>query len=120
MDKSKETKTYEVVLYKSNSGPLLVHTDNNKERAKQLVLKLSEQWTKCIKDQTPFLLESPIFSSFDPGLIREISVIESTLATGADNPYQQEMVNKGFTESFKSQTKVNQSPYSELLDKGFK
>lgn len=119
MDKSTETKTYEVVLFKSNSGPLLVHTDTNEERARKLVLSLSEQWGKCIKEQTPFLLKSPVFSSFDPGLIREISVMESATPTGADNPYQQEMVNKGFTESFKGQSQVKQ-PYSELLDKGFK
>lgn len=116
----KDSLNYEVVLYRTDIGPVLVHTDSNKEKAKKLVDSLGEQWGDCVKKQTPFHLKSPFYSFFDPGIIREISIQETTINAGIDNPYQQEMVNKGFSQSFKTNTEVQKSPYSDLLDEGYK
>jgi hypothetical protein len=80
----------------------------------ELYNEIKNKWTLCIKDQTPFELLKPIVTSFDPGLIYEITIrpITETSSTKYENPYQQQMLKNGLSNMFK--------PSSDLLDGGYK
>jgi hypothetical protein len=78
------------------------------------------EWAQAIKDKTPFELTKPIVTSFDPGLIYEITIklITETTTSRYENPYQQNMVKNGFSSMFKSPQQTIQGG-SDLLDGGY-
>lgn len=107
---------YEVVIYRKDNGPKLIFTAEKLEEAKQVWQMLTKDWTESVKEQKPLVLESPEFTSFDPGLILEIKVNETTINMDARNKYAQQTVNKGFSETFQKNTNVGKS---ELMDNGY-
>jgi len=65
---------------------------------------LHTYWNECHTEKKVFLLKKPILTAFEPGLIGEISLLpySDSLPDVADNnPYKQEMKNKGLGDSLR-------------------
>lgn len=88
---------YEVLILRRDQAHIQVMETEDFKEADKRWAELDSQWAACIKDTTPFKLRKPVITSFDPGLIYEITVVpvSSAPAKNPDNPYQQEMQRKG-------------------------
>lgn len=97
-DKEKPQK-YVVFILRKDSQHLEALVTEKFNEAKTLYETLTEEWTKAIHEKTPFSLSTPVVTSFDPGLIYEITVrpMEEPLSTDDDNPYKKNMMSKGLS-----------------------
>lgn len=77
--------------------------------------ELTSRWTTCIKENTPFALMKPIVTTFDPGLIYEITItpVVDTPASRNDNPYAKEMRTRGLGN-------MQGMAIGETLDQGYR
>lgn len=106
---------YALWILRRDQEHISVIESSNYDEVFEVYNKVKAQWAACIKDQTPFELTKPIVTSFDPGLIYEITVkpITETTVSKYDNPYSQQMVKNGFSSTFRPTT-------PDLLDGGYK
>ena len=80
--------------------------------------EITARWATSVKEQTPFSINSPVVTTFDPGLIYEITikpVVETTGSNRYENPYQQAMHKHGLQNTF-----GNQGLMSEIKDGGYR
>ena len=112
---------FAVTILKRDQQHLIVMQTENQDEAQEAWTKLVGLWTQALKEQTPFILGGVSATAFDPGLVYEIT-INSTELTGTvsgNNPYNKNMLQNGFSESFGMSAKGNSSQ-SPMLDTGFK
>lgn len=104
---------YGVWLLKRDQDHIQVLETDNFETADKLWEELTEKWTTCLHEEKPFKLRSPIVTSFDPGLIYEVTIRPASFSDEKtlDNPYQAKMQKEGFSSSFRG---------GAMLDGGFK
>lgn len=111
-----EKKTlYALYILRRDGDHISVVESLDYDEVYESYLKLTTQWSECIKENRPFSLKVPVVTSFDPGLIYEITVkpvIHEQTQTKYDNPYQQEMIKKGFSGAFGNK--------GDLLDGGYR
>ena len=122
-------ETYTVLIYRKDSAePMLVFESDDFTACKTRWKELHEQWKLSHQEATPFVLEKPVVTAFEPGIIAEISVkpkMAMLQQVEDDNPYKQMMMQKGFSQSLQGvdnnfKGTVNGSNQSDLLDNGFK
>lgn len=110
MNTSTKIKYGLLILKRDQDHIQVMETEDFKE-ADKLWEDLTERWTTCLSETKPFRLRSPIITSFDPGLIYEITIRPVTESTrNPDNPYQAKMQKEGFSATFRG----------EVLDGGYK
>jgi len=114
MVKPESQKIYELTLFRRDGGHINVTQSNNFEEVSSLWTELTERWAIAIKEQKPFILNKPVVTSFDPGLIYEITVrpLVETSRANLNNPYYQDMLDKGLGNTLQ---KTN-----GLIDGGYK
>ena len=113
--KKEEKKTlYALYILRRDGEHIQVTESTNYDNVFEKYKAAKSLWTSCIKNNEPFELTNPIVTSFDPGLIFEITIrpIIEQSSSRFDNPYQQEMVKKGLSNT------IRNSP--EILDGGYK
>ena len=112
--KEEKKALYGLFIYRRDGEHLSVLESTNYDEVFETYKHLKTQWAACVKDHTPFELTKPIVTSFDPGLIYEMTIkpVVETLSSRYENPYQQQMVKNGFSNTFR--------PSSEILDDGYK
>ena len=118
MKPEEKKKQYGVLILRKDQEHITVLETADFQAAHAAWKKLNEQWTACIKDNVPFSIESPIVTSFDPGLIKEITVRPEVTPTetnrGVNNPYEQQMRKEGL------QATMKYGLGSDLLDGGYR
>lgn len=114
MSKKEEKRPlYGLYLYRKDENHISVIESTDYDEVFEVYQKLVTDWEACIKDQRPFSLLSPVVTTFDPGLIYEISVrpiLPEQNISKYDNPYQQKMIKNGLQGMFES----------DVLDNGYR
>lgn len=111
---SQEKLRYEVLILRRDQAHIAVMETEDFKEADKRWAELDEQWSACVKETKPFKLRKPVITSFDPGLIYEITVVPvQTTQKNPDNPYQQEMQRKGLGATLRGGT----GP--DMLDGGY-
>lgn len=117
-NKNQEKQKYVVRLFRKDQEVLDLLVSEDFKSCKEIWNKLHQQWQNCHKEEEVFVLEKPIMTAFEPGLISEIILIPYTDIANLvdnDNPYQQEMQKRGLVDTMKGV-----GNYPEMLDGGFK
>lgn len=94
---------YGVLILRRDQQHIQALLTSDYDSAFKLWEELSKRWQESVKETIPFRLISPVVTSFDPGLISEITirpVVENKLTSNPNNPYEKEMREKGFSETF--------------------
>jgi hypothetical protein len=119
MRKIKEEKetVYEISIARNDMQiPMIVYRSTNYEESYEKWQELYKQWQTSSDDNKVFVLKEPVVTAFNPVLIREITlrpVVEQS-AGKYKNPYQREMIDNGFSETF------GKHNATELMDGGYK
>lgn len=119
-NEEKKQPVYGLWILRKDEGHIEVVQSINYDEVFEAYNKVTLQWESCIKDQTPFKLTKPIVTTFDPGLIYEITIRPMTETTSSryENPYQQNMIKNGFSNTFR-QPQVPTTA-GDLLDGGYR
>jgi hypothetical protein len=115
MSQQKEEKKplYGLYIMRKDENHISVIESLNYDEVFEAYKKLTVEWGICVKEQRPFSLSAPVVTTFDPGLIYEITVrpiMAEQNVSKYDNPYQQKMMKNGLTNMFGS----------DMLDGGYK
>lgn len=114
--KNEEKKpSYVVAILRRDGDHIFVLEDTNYDKVFETYTEVTAKWASCIKDTVPFSLTSPVVTTFDPGLIYEIKinpVVETPASSKYDNPYANQMRQKGLA--------AMQGPTGENLDQGYR
>lgn len=78
--------------------------------------ELHQLWAESSKEEKPFVLEDPMLTAFQPGLITEIRLIPITadMQNQSNNPYHKQMVQNGLGATLPSMSGV------DILDNGYR
>lgn len=107
--------SYVCIILRKDSEHIAVLEDTNYDKVYDEYTRLITEWTRCIKENIPFSLKSPVVTTFDPGLIYEIKlnpVVETIASSRNDNPYAQKMRRDGLASM--------QTYRGENLDEGYR
>jgi predicted proteasome-type protease len=117
MNTDKKVEVYSVWVMRRDQSHITVLETSSFEEADKVYNELESRWTTALKEQVPFKLRAPYITAFDPGLIYEISLLPlgNTTKVNSDNPYQQQMRQNGFSNTF-----GNSARGSDVLDGGYK
>lgn len=117
--KTEEKQVYEVVVFRADNNHISIMQTINFDEAVESWKSTTENWESSIKAKKPFKLMSPVVTSFDPGMIREIAVrpLAKVQESKYDNPYQQKMMRNGLSNML-NQNQGN-VVNSDLLDEGY-
>ena len=113
----KKQEVYAVWVMRRDQAHIVVMETSSFEEADKVWQDLNTRWTTALKEQVPFVVRAPIVTAFDPGLIYEISLLPYGSSTNVsnDNPYQQNMRQNGFSNTFNRYSKT-----TDILDGGYK
>lgn len=104
MSAPEEKKTiYALYIIRKDIGPMSILEDDNYDKVYERWVELKENWTTAVKEKIPFEINKPIITVFDPGLVDEITLkpVVETTASRYQNPYHQDMVKNGLSNSLK-------------------
>jgi hypothetical protein len=114
MSQKEEKKAlYALYIMRRDENHISVTESHNYDEVFEVYKKLIEAWSVSVKEQKPFSLSSPVVTTFDPGLIYEITVrpiMPEQNASKYDNPYQQKMMKNGLQNML----------HSDILDGGYR
>lgn len=116
----KQVQVYEVVIFRVDGNNIVLMQSIKFDEAVEKWKEINSSWEEAISSKKPFKLMSPVVTSFDPGLISEISVRPLTKVDESkyENPYQQKMMKQGLANTLRQQTgghPIN----SGMLDEGY-
>ncbi len=114
-EEEKKETVYEIFIARNDMElPMTVYRSAVYEECYEKWQKLYKQWQETSEENKAFVIEDPIVTAFNPVLIREITLrpIVEQSAGKYKNPYQREMIDKGFSEVFGNR--------GELMDNGYK
>lgn len=109
------SQNYMVVILRSDGNHIMVDDNPNFDSAREKWASLTKYWEECVHEKKPFIVESPIITAFDPNFIYEIVLRPKSTVTNSNNPYQKEMMSKGFSDMLKGT-----SLGSQILDGGYR
>lgn len=113
---SEEKKiSYALIILRRDGNHISVMEVFDYDKAFEEYKELTSRWAICIKEHTPFAMTKPIVTTFDPGLIYEITItpVVDTPASRNDNPYAKEMRTRGLGN-------MQGIPIGETLDQGYR
>ena len=90
-------QTYVLMILRRDGNHIAVTESPDYDKTVDEYKELTSKWAACIKEQIPFAMMKPVVTTFDPGLIYEITItpVVETPANRHDNPYAKEMRSKG-------------------------
>ncbi len=116
--KKEEKQTYLLIILRRDNNHIDVMDSDEYDKIFETYKELTEKWATCITDSKPFSLTSPVVTTFDPGLIYEITIkpiVDTVGKSKYDNPYQQAMMKNGLAGTLKSYDIM-----SDLKDGGYR
>lgn len=120
MQQNEEKKQlYEVWIVKHNDEPIIAMNTNQYDKSFEKWKELTDAWVNALRDKTPFILNSPIVTAFDPGAVKEITIrpVMEVAESKYANPYQQKMMKDGLTNTLRS---VGNLVNTDILDEGYR
>ena len=104
---------YMLVILRRDGRDIVVSESQDYDKMFEEYKEIASKWASCIKDNVPFALMKPVVSTFDPGLIYEITItpVVETPANRYDNPYAKKMRREGLGAM---------QTLSENLDEGYR
>lgn len=117
MKKQTEQQVYVVRMYRRDQEVIDIFRSTNFKECKAEWTKLHTQWQECHKEGQVFVLEKPLVTAFEPGLISEIVVLPDSDPVNNiddDNPYKQQMQKQGLNHTMRGAGGL-----PDLLDGGF-
>ena len=75
---TESTQEYVVRMFRKDGEVLDLLKSDDFKKCKALWVNVTKQWQECHKEAQVFLLEKPIITAFEPGLISEILVLPYT------------------------------------------
>lgn len=111
--KEEQKTLYALHILRRDEGHISVMETTEYDKVFEEYQKITKNWASAVKEHQPFSLTSPVVTTFDPGLIYEIKIVPIMAqqpSSRYDNPYHQQMVNKGLQ---------NVNPGSPVLDGGY-
>lgn len=103
MSKEEKKPLYGLYVMRRDENHIIVIESLNYDEVFEAYKKLVVEWGNAVKERLPFSLSSPVVTTFDPGLIYEITVrpiMPEQNVSKYDNPYQQKMMKNGFQNMF--------------------
>jgi len=96
---STDKTIYQVAILRKDNAHIMVKETNNFDECLASWKELQAKWADSVKDPKPFVLESPIITAFEPGLIYEITLkpLYPDTAIDSNNPYQKSMLERGLS-----------------------
>lgn len=120
MSKTEEKKQiYEVWILRHDGEHIRSISDSNYDSCYEDWKLLSDKWKECVASKVPIVLDKPVVTCFDPGLIKEITlrpVVEVT-ESKYKNPYQQQMMRDGLGNTLKNNGNIINP---DILDQGYR
>jgi hypothetical protein len=119
MSKTEEKKQiYEVWILRHDEQHICCSSEMNYDKCFENWEKLVRDWKVSLSEKSPFSMNTPVITAFDPGLIKEITLrpVIQIAESKYDNPYQKQMMRDGLTSTLKG---VNNA-VSDILDGGYK
>lgn len=116
-----QKRVFAVTMMKRDQNHTIVAQTENIEEARRIWDQLVAQWTKCVRESTPFIIDTNVVATaFDPGMIYEITIKSTELTSrfNPNNPYQNNMQQHGFTETFGKFSRAG-TVGQDVLDNGF-
>lgn len=114
VEEERET-VYEIFIARNDLAvPMIVHRSTNYDECYDKWTELYELWQKTSDENKAFIIKEPVVTAFNPVLIREITlrpVVEQSVGK-YKNPYQKDMIENGFSETF--------GKHTEIMDGGYK
>jgi hypothetical protein len=111
-------ENYSIILLRTDGDHIILDVGNI-ENAYTKWATYRDEWSKSLQDKKPLIVvekDLGIVTAFNPGIVYEIIIRKKDLRVSANNPYQKEMLEKGFSQTFGSHTKSGH----DLLDRGYK
>ena len=115
-----EKKVYEVLILRIDDAHITALRSESYDECYEKWQILHKDWKKSSDENEPFVMKEPLVTAFNPTLIKEITLVPVILQeqNKHNNPYQQEMLDKGLGETL---TKYRGKQASgDLLDGGYK
>lgn len=107
---------YSVLILRKDKDHITVIETENYDEAYESWKVIQEKWLGNLSEQKAFVLEKPIVTAFDPGLIYEIKIVPYSISkSNKNNPYLTDMKARGLENSLGRYTSAN-----DLLDGGYK
>jgi hypothetical protein len=100
MKHEEKKPSYVCVILRKDGEHIAVLESTDYDKVYDEYTRITTEWTRCVKENIPFSLKSPIVTTFDPGLIYEIKlnpVVETTASSRNDNPYAKQMQRNGLS-----------------------
>ena len=119
MSNNEEKQVYEVVIFRVDSNHIVLLQTTKFDEAVEEWEKVNKNWEESLSNKKPFKLMKPVVTSFDPGLISEISVRPLTKVSEDkyDNPYQKKMMKEGLRNVLHQN--VGHPINNQMLDEGY-
>lgn len=90
-------QAYQLVIFRRDGNHLKITESEDFDKTKELWKSLNKKWEEAFKESKAFIVEDPVVTSFDPGLIYEISILPSVAISKKEhNPYKKAMMEEGF------------------------
>ena len=111
---------YQVQIIRRDGMHLMGFESENFDEAKEKWKEFQTQWVTKFKDTEPFVLEDPIVTAFDPGLILEISIVPVSEENKEHNPYKEAAQKKGLQDALAKTTTSGGAGTSGVFDQGYR
>ena len=114
----KKIPSYSLLILRRDEQHIEVITSANYDEVFERYKQVKESWAVSIKEKVPMELLKPVVTSFDPGLVYEITIklVADTPASRYDNPYQKQMEKQGLGNMINKRPQTN----GDLLDEGYR
>lgn len=116
MDKTKEN--YGVILLRTDQSHIVIKAVGFEEAYKKWA-EYRDLWMTCLHEKKPLQVvefDQQLVAAFDPALVYEITLRKKDAVVNENNPYYKEMVEKGFSNTLKTNSGVTR----DLLDQGYR
>jgi len=117
----KKVPSYALFILRKDEQHIEVLMSSNYDEVFERYKEVSSKWAQSIKDQSPFELLKPVVTSFDPGLVYEVTIklMSETPASRYENPYQKQMEKNGLGSMLNRRPQPT-APQGDLLDEGYR
>lgn len=113
---TEQNPIYMVQILRRDQNHLEVISSADFNKCLERWKELHQLWAESSKEEKPFVLEDPILTAFQPGLITEIRLIpiNADMQNQSNNPYQKHMMQNGLGATLPS------TSGTDILDNGYR
>lgn len=99
MKETEEKQKYYVAILRRDGNNIIATETEDFEEAHKIYKEMLKEWKRANEEKQPFEVKKPLITSFDPGMVYEITLRPFSANTknsvNSENPYQQQMQRQG-------------------------